>query len=361
MADVETPAAESSPAAPAAAPEPQAEPVSVPTDPEAYAEWRQTGKLPDKDAKPSKREDSATSKNKSVDSEESESAAVPETASPAGRRNAQKRIDQLTFEKESFRRELEELKAKTGKQDAKTPESSSVPAAAETAPDALKRPVKPKQEDFDTWSEYEKAQDKYLEDLADYKAAQRIEEHTQRQRQEAVTQEMQRRLDQASERYGKEAEATIVGTAKGIFDDQKVAPAIKAAIGRSDVIVDALYVMGSDAEELADFLNLSKNDPIEALRKWFTVEALVKQELQSGSAKGAAESGVPERGPDGKFLPVKSAEKPAKRIEAPSPPRELNGNAAPPGDERERAAKIGDFRSFKADADRRDMARFKGQ
>ena len=138
--------------------------------------------------------------------------------------------------------------------------------------------MRPKQEDFDSWEAFETAQDKYLEDLADFKATKRLEEHTLKQRQEAATQDMQKRLDAASERYGKEAEQTVTTTAKSIFGDEKVAPALKAAIGRSDVIVDALYVMGSDADELAEFMNLAKNDPLEALRKWFTVEALVKEE-----------------------------------------------------------------------------------
>ena len=170
---------------------------------------------------------------------------------------------------------------------------------------------------------------------------------------------MQQRLDEAKERYGQEAETKITATAKTIFGDNKVAPALRELAIRPvrRAIVDALYVMGSDADEFDEFLNLAKTDPLEALRKWFTVEALVKEELKSNPGKAA--NGAPTRGPDGKFLPER-AEKPAKR-EAPPPPRELGGNTSPPGDERERAAKTGDFRTFKADADRRDMQRFRGQ
>lgn len=361
MADTETPAAESSPAA-TATPEPQPAPqVSVPTDPEAYAEWRQTGKLPEKDGTPSKREAPAPSKNKSVDEESENTAPVSETGKQQGRENAETRIKRLVAERDSYKSKLDLLE--TGKKDA-TAASSTAPAKdakaeSSPAPEGPQRPVKPKQEDFDSWEKYETAQDKYLEDLADFKATQRLEEHTQRQRQEAATQEMQKRLDSARERYGEAAETTITDTAKSIFADEKVAPALKAAIGRSDVIVDALYVMGSDAEELSAFLTLGKQDPLEALRKWFTVEALVKEELKTGNPEKAAINGAPPRGPDGKFLPER-AERPAKR-EAPSPPRELGANTAPPGDERDRAAKSGDFRSFKADADRRDLARLRGQ
>jgi len=347
MADVETPAADPSPAAPATESKP-AEPVTVPTNPEAYAEWRQTGKLPDK---PSEEDDSAPSK--SADKKSGKAAPVSDT----GNQKRQGRTD-ADSRKEELNREIRELLAKrdTLRQEVEPAGKKDVKAEPSPAPEAEtnKRPVRPKQEDFDDWAAFETAQDKYLEDLADFKAAQRLEEHTQRQRQETATREMQTRLDAAKERYGQEAETKITDSEKSIFSESQVAPVLKAAIGRSDVIVDALYVMGSDDDEMSEFLTLAKQDPLEALRKWFTIEALVKEELKSNPGKATE----PIRGEDGKFLP--KAEKPAKRMEAPSPPRELNGNTPPPGDERERAAKTGDFRSFKADADRRDLQRFKG-
>lgn len=323
--------------------------MAVPTDPEDYAEWRQTGKLPENGRKPPKREDSATPKKTSVDSQESESATVSETASPAGKRSAQKRIDQLTAEKEAIRREFEEFKAKSGKQDAKPPEPSSVP---KEQPDPSKRPVKPKQEDFRTWDEYEAAADKYHEDLADWKAGQKLEEHTRKLQQQASEAAMQTRLNEAKSRYGDEAEPKVLDTAKTVFEDKGVASAIKAAIGRSEVLVDALYVMGSDSEELASFVKLSKEDPLEALRKWFTVEALVKQELSKSKPEPEESPPTAHRASDGKFLPAKKS--------APPPPTELNGNSSPGGDERDRAANTGNVRAFFAEGNRRDLQRWKG-
>jgi hypothetical protein len=356
MADVETPAAESSPAA-SNTPSPQTEQsqdFSIPKDPAAYAEWRNTGKLPG-DPKPSK-DESAPSKS-SADDESGKAAP----ASEAGKGKRQERTNADT-RKEELNREIRELLAMReqlrqdvapGKKDVKA-ESSTAPEAH--APEALKRPVKPKQDEFDSWDAFEAAQDKYLEDLADFKAAARIEEHTQRQRQEATQREMQQRLDAARERYGEEAEPKITETAKTIFSDAGVPPAIKTALGRSEVLVDALYVMGSDAKEFSAFLDLAKKDPLEALRKWFTVEGLVKEELSGKAAPKAESAGAPPRGPDGKFLP----EKPVKKS-APAPPVELNGNASPPGDESERAAHSGDFRAFKHDRDRKDLLRYRGQ
>lgn len=356
--DVQTVAAESSPAAetPTSEVREKAEPLSVPRDPEAYAEWRQTGKLPEKPS--SKKDDSAPSR--SADPESGKGAPVPETGNKTDRtkrNNAESRKEELNREIKDLEknREIRELLAKRDalrRSEAKPDGKEDVKAAPSTAPEGPKRPEKPKQESFNTWDEYEKAKDKYDEDLADWKAAQRIEQYEQTKRQEKQTQQMQERLNEAKARYGDEAEPKIVATAKTVFDDQEVAPAIKAAIGRSAHIVDALYVMGSDQDDLAEFLNLAKNDPLEALRKWFTVEALVKQEL---AKNGTSSESEPARGTDGKFKPVRTAR------EAPAPRTELGGNSSPPADERARAVSSGDFRAFKADADRRDMARIRGR
>lgn len=348
-ADVQTPAAESSPAPQTPA---QVTPVSVPTDPEAYAKWRQTGELPE--PKPSK-EDSAPSKSVKTAPDSDTGKRQDKSADKPADRNADTRKEELNREIRDLIAKRDELKQEVsgkGKQDVKAEPSPAPPE------DSNKRPVKPKQDDFDTWEKYEAAQDKYLEDLADWKAEQKFQEHEQKRRQEATTQEMQNRLDEAKTRYGAEAEPKIVSTAKAVFDDQGIAPAIKAAVGRSDVIVDALYVMGSDEKELSEFVKLSKSDPLEALRKWFTVEALVKQELgKATNGNGAS----PPRGLDGKFQSEKSEKPPVKAREAPPPPTEVNPNGSPTGDELGRAADSGNFRAFKEIADRKDMARFRGQ
>lgn len=355
MADVETPAAESSPAAqPVTEPQSGSVETSIPTEPKAYAKWRETGELPGEE-KPSG-DDSATSKKKSADEPSGKGAPAPE----AGKQR-QERTNADT-RKEELNREIRELLAQrdTLRKEVIEPGKKDVKAEPSPAPEeGLKRPVKPKQEDFDSWDKYEAAQDKYLEDLADFKATERLEKHTQQQQQEAETKAMQKRLDEAKERYGAEAEPKIIATAKAVFDDKAVAPALKIAMGRSEVLVDSLYVMGSDTGEFEAFLDLAKKDPLEALRKWFTVEALVKEELKKGTPK-TDNNGATPRGADGKFLPPDKP--PAKPIKgAPAPPVELNGSASPPGDERERAVSSGNFRAFKADADRRDIQRFRGQ
>jgi hypothetical protein len=319
--------------------------MAVPKDPEAYAEWRQTGKLPSKEA-------SATSTEKPSKEDSASSKPSPEDSAPSSKRRTEAR-------KEEINREIRELLARrdairqevegSGKKDVKPP---AEPSPAPPEPEGPKRPARPKQEDFKTWDEYEAASDKYIEDLADYKAQKRLEEHEVKQKQEAAARTMQSRLDEAKSRYGEEAEPAILSTATTVFDDKAVAPAVKMAIGRSEVLVDALYVMGSDQAELTAFLHLAKSDPLEALRKWFTIEGLVKQEL--GKATKPPEPETPTRAPDGRFQPA------AKPRPAPAPTTELNGNSSPPGDERERAANTGNVRAFFAEGNRRDMQRWKG-
>lgn len=347
MADVETPAAESSPAEQPLAEERQPpEVLAIPTDPEEYAEWRQTGKLPASKTKAVK-EDSATSKQ-TPSSEDS-------APSPKKQKNADTR-------KEELNREIQELLAKRdqAKREVEAVTKKDVKAEsspAEKPPEPRQRPVKPKHEDFKTWEEMEAANDKYAEELSDYIAEKKIEQYIQQQRQEAATRQMQERLDAAKSRYGDEAEPKIIDTATAVFEDQGVAPALKVAMNRSPVLVDALYVLGSDAGKLADFKKLAKTDPIEAMREWFVIEGLVKQELSKQQEKQPAPEArsTPPQGPDGKFLPS------AKTRTTPAPPVELGGNSSPPGDERDRAAAAGNVRAFFEAGNRKDFARWKGQ
>lgn len=343
--DVETVSAESSTA------ETKPAEIAIPTDPKAYAEWRQTGKLPSDD-KPSKGEDSATSKNKSDDEESEKAAPVSETGKSQGR-NAETRIKQLAAERDQYKAKLEALE--TGRKDAPA-ESSPAPAkdvkaASSTAPAASTEPVEPNQDDFDDWGSYEIAKKAHFKALARWEARQIIEEERQAQRQDEMGRQMETRLNEAKARYGDEAETKILETAHSVFDDSGVVQPVKQAIGRSKVMVDALYVLGSDPAEFKQFIQLSHEDPLEAIRKWFTVEELVKQELSKAGSKPAAGE-TPARGNDGKFLPAKKS--------LPAPPVELNGNSSPPGDQSERAASTGNFSAFKADRDRKDLLKYKG-
>lgn len=346
------PPAESSPAeeTPQATPEKQ-ETVSVPTNAEDYAEWRMSGKLPEK--KEPSPETSAPSKKPSV-------TAAPEPASQNKRQGYDSRKEELNREIRDLIAQRDRIKSEVQqpvKQDVNREPESSPAQPAQHEPLGRKRPKEPNQDDFSSWSDYKKAETEYIEKLAEFKAAQLVEEYTQTQAQQARQAAMQQKLDEAKSRYGDDSEPLIHKTGVALFQNSQVHQGVKAAIGRSDVMVDALYVMGSDPQELESFVYLATKDPLEALRKWFTVETLVRSEL-GRNGKAETNGNSPPRDESGQFV---SSKPPARMRHAPAPPTELGGNTSPPGDERDRAAASGDVRKFFNEGNRRDLARWKGQ
>jgi hypothetical protein len=108
------------------------------------------------------------------------------------------------------------------------------------------------------------------------------------------------------------------------------------------VLPDILFTLGSDPAELAKFVKMARETPGKALRYIALTESLITEELE------------------GKATP-KAEEAPAKpKTHAPRPPSEVGGKAAAPPDALESAAKANDFRSFKAEATRRALAKMKG-
>ena len=352
MADqISTPVAESSTAQTTA----QVEVPTVPTDPSAYAEWRQTGKVPE--AKP---EAKATEKPKPGEpatpdnSEAGKKAASTEKQEPK-RHAAADRVDELLgiirdagftpAELRTYKRELKQAEPPP----VKAPETTAKPAG-------LEAPVKPKVADFETYDLYEEARDKYFEDLSDYKVAKALETDRSARAQEAQQREIAKRIDETEGRRGKETKPVIVKTIQTVLGDKDIPTHVKDFIGESSVVPDLLYVMGSDPAELAEFVELAHTNPNAALRKIVALESLVQAELAKGG-NGTA------RGEDGKFVPAKPAETKApekKAPEVPPPPKELSGRGSAPPDELESALKTGDFRAFREVQNRRDIAKIRG-
>lgn len=359
MSDVLTPA-ESSPAV-------------VPTDPEAYARWRQTGEL----SAPGKpKEDSTPSHDPSAAAEEAARNTAP--ASEAGpskqeppraakpRSDAASRLTELLEDLKNAGLTPAELKTfrKSAAVEPPAAETKSArPATEQTA--EPKAPAKPQIGDFDDYAKYEKALEDWHEAMADYRVEKKLREYEAQRAQEASQRETQQKLDQAKQRYGVEAETTIRSAAKEILNDPAIVPPIKALISDSPVIADLMYVLGTGTkgDTLEDFVALSKSDPGAAIRKLVLLEHLVSQELTHQPVKAAEKPAAvsePARGEDGKF--VASGKPPAKPVtQAPPPPKEAGGAAAAPPDEVESAAKTGDFRTFRSAANRRDLAQRQGR
>jgi hypothetical protein len=362
MPDEKHPAAESSTPAP----------LNVPTSPEAYATWRQTGELPD--ASPSKSE-AATPSTSGAQARVDASAAEADPASEAGQR--QERTKNRTNAESRLREVLDDLKTaglspaelKTFRREAqqaadKPAASGEKPAATPPAakPVELNAPKKPEIGDYADYEAYEAALETYQEAMAEYRVERLFRQRDQAQREAEAAKTAKERLAAASERYGDGAAKTISDAAQTIFSDAAIPAAIRQVIDDSPIVADVLYAMGSKGE-VADFVALCKSDPSKAIRQAILMEHLVAEELAktpgaSASAGEKAAAGTPGRDPaSGKFTPP-----PASKItKAPPPPIETSGRSSTPIDPVESAATAGDFGRFRNEANRRDLARMRGQ
>lgn len=339
--------------------------VEVPKDPQAYQEWRRTGKLPAaKEPAGKPKEDSTTSQAAEGDKPKEKTAPASaagkeqEPKPPKPRSNAETRLNEILedlkraglspVELKTFKRQAQAQEAPPKEQPKAAPEHTDKPAGK------LEPPVEPKAETWTgTWEELDAARSKYFHDLADYTARKAIADYQAEQQERTAQQEMQGKLAEAKQRYGDEAEATIGETGRAFFTDPGIPAAVKALVEDSPVMVDLLYTIGSKAEDLAALVETARRDPGAAIRKIVLLERLVTEELAKGSGAGGE---TPARGEDGKF---KAPEK--KTTQAPPPPKEVSGRGAAPPDEVESAASAGDFSRFRAAANRRDMARARGQ
>jgi len=337
----------------------------APTDPQEYATWRSTGKLPEpKEGKP--KEASTPSPESSSGSPEEKIAPAPEAGKtkqePRSRSDAETRLAEVLAdlskagltpkELKTFKREAQQVVS--GEKDA--------PPASSTAPE-LKAPVKPDFKNWKgTWVELEAAKEKYYDELGDYKVAKALQDFQRTQATQALNARMAARVAAAAEHYGGgAARDTIVSTAQTLFaKDSPLPGVVHALIDQSPVIEHLLYTLGSKAEDLAEFIATAKSNPGQAVRKVVLMEQLIQDELAKGGKKPDAEKtddpAAGERDENGRFkTPVRQVTK------APPPPREVSGRAVVPPDGIDSAVSDGDFRAFQAKSNARDLARRRGQ
>jgi len=329
--------------------------LEVPTDSKEYGEWRVTGKLPERKAAPPA---------KSEPKPEAPAASTSEKAAPASeagnrqerkRSNAETRLNELLDDLK--RAGLSPAELKTFQREAKQVQPQA--ATTETTAKPAGPPPKPKLEDYKTIDGYESARDAYYENLADYKARQRLAEFQQQQKQAEAAKALNEKVQSARQRYGAEADTHIQSAAQAIFSDKDIPVAVKALTDQSPVLVDLMYVIGSKPEDLAELVSLAKSDPGAAIRKIVLLESLVKEELAKARKPEASESGGAQRDASGKF--VSDAPEKKTSSKAPEPPKEVSGRGATPPDEIDSAVKSSDFATFRAAANRRDLERRRGR
>jgi hypothetical protein len=246
-----------------------------------YNSYRQSGELPER-FKPAEKAESATvdpqEETEESEAEEAETASESETEEEAQEhpltKGAEKRIKQLLAKTKELEAQL------ASKQDVKQE------VKTESSPVRTTRP-KPTAEDkaADGNPKYSTYED-FVEDLADWKAEQRIETVKREQAQQEAMKALNSTLEKARERY-EDADDVIFPAAKTI-NEAKIPQAVKEVFAGSDMFIDLCYVVGSDPDELQKFVKLAETNPRAAIGKVFEYERGIKEELAKSTDGGKA-------------------------------------------------------------------------
>ena len=301
------------------------------------AEFRRTGELPKQDP-PKKQEEAAASsdakpKGEAKPAGESETPKTQENIERKPKQTAEERIAQLESTIEKIRKGAG-IKETLAAAESSTAKPEPAPQPQYTRP---KPAIDGKGPDGKPYATYED----YIEDLTDWKTEQTDAKNQRVAAEQAQSKEFWSKVNESRTRY-ENFDEVVQPTATAINTDAKIPAAIKQLLNESEVLPDILFTLGSDPAELAKFVKMAKETPGNAIRYIALTESLIAEELE------------------GKATP-KAEETPAKpKTQAPKPPSEVGGRAAAPPDALESAAKTNDFRSFKAEANRRALAKMKG-
>lgn len=317
---------------------------------EQRAEWRKTGEMPQSvEPESPKSEESAPSDASKETISEAETPK-PEAETEAAKKpqehkkgRAEQRINELISETKRLKQEVETLKSRPTAEPQKSPQPSSQPQTYQDWRKTFKPSV---------WIEaYAKQNpDASYEDanasMADYLGDVRDQFKSLDQQRQTQTQQISAKVEDAKARYGDTFDGVVMPTVKRIMGVDEitkqptVSSSVKQMFNESEVLPDLMFTLGSDP---ADFENFLKMAPGKQLRYIALTESLIHDELEAKAKPPTANPG-----------PVKT------QTSAPKPPAEVGGRAATPSDAAESAAKAGDFRMFKQERTRRDLARLKG-
>ena len=295
------------------APEPQITvlPKSGTTE---YAQWRVSGDLPEIEPK-------AESAPAAVEPGEATTPPVQERTEKKRRPDAEARIKTLTDEAARLRAELDE---------ARKPKEQSKPKLVEPQYTRPKPTVDDKVEGKPKYATYED----FTEELADWKAEQRMADYEKRQTAKAQMAETQKKIDAATARYENFDEISRPFV-KEMLDSTTIPIAVKQMVADSEVWPDLIFTIASNAEDRAEFLQLARTQPGKALRYIAKVESLIEEALSGNVPRGTPERA---RSEDGTFVKPEPVA-PAKRgpESASEPPLEVSNRGAGVMDESGRA------------------------
>lgn len=121
--------------------------------------------------------------------------------------------------------------------------------------------------------------DEYYEELADWKAEQKIEAARQQQVQQQQVQKVQDNVEAARRRYGEDFDTVIEPTVGEIMGNKDIPMEVKRMMAFSDVLPELVFTIGSDQKTKQELVRLSKSDPLRAMRYIATLEVGIRQEL----------------------------------------------------------------------------------
>ena len=349
----------SAPAAPPADSSPATTAVP-PRDEAGYAEWRLKGTVVEKQPKP--KAEAPVPSNKSAEGDQ-EPEEKPDSEPGEKPKQEQRRRDTAADRLQELLGDLKRAgltpsELKTFKREAQQQAAQQQPQPSANPPQPKPEPPKelkpPVLDEYKSWEEFRKAELDYNQQATRQIVQEAMKELMAQQQAQQAQQAANQRLEEAEKRYGAEAKGTIASSAQALFANERIHPAIKGIVNDSPVIADLLYVMGSNADDFQEFLNLAQTNPSEALRKAVLLEHMVKEELAKN--KQPPNGHEAERDESGRF--VKNAPQPKA---APPPAREVSGKASPPPNDVDAAFQRNDFQAFRNAANRRDLAAFKGR
>jgi hypothetical protein len=292
--------------------------------------------------KPEEADSASADTSKETETEDAADSAANKTQEKHSKRDrgAEARIRELTDRAKQLEKDLEEAR----KPKETKAESSPAPKAEEKpATQTVTRP-KPTQVDkgTDGKPKYASYED-YIEDLADWKAEQRIATQQREQQINQQRESMGKQIEEARGRY-----TDFDPVTKPLIQDlmkPEMPREVLAVINDSPVLADLLYTIGGTEATKADFLEACRTNPGKALRVALLMEQEIVKELGKGKAAATQDA-------KGKAEAASDAHKPR----APKPPAEVGGRGTPGEDALISAAKTGDFRSFEAEQTRRVLA-----
>ena len=304
-------------------------------------EFRNTGKMPESKPKADPAPAGKPSEASAESAADSETAQQQEHTEPHAaskpKQTAEERIAQLEAT-------IEKIRKGAGLERTAKPESSPT----ETKPQNQPQPPKTYQEwrtkafNASKWvEEYVKAnpETSYEEAnaaMSDFLAEVRDGFRQRNAQEEAYNRDLKAKLDEAKGRY-ENFDEVMWPTLKEINGDTSIHQSVKDMLSESEILPHVLYVIGNKASDKAEFYQMARSSPAKAKRYLASVEQLIYQELEG--QKPLVEA-----------APVKP------KTSAPKPPAEVGGRANAPGDTLVAAAAANDFRSFKAEINRRALA-----